>query len=318
MLTARPVLVPRVLNSHLVRAAWVALWTVNAILLAVTLAAFFLADVAVDWTHVYSQLGPRLNDGTLYDWPDTIYAYRYSPLLAYGFTLIAPIGTIAWLALHFAVLPLLGRTLGLITLVSFPFWSDVYNGNVMVFVFVCAVLALRGERWAQIAFLALTVLIPRPLMIPVAAWLLWQHRGLWGPFAAVFSLHAALVMLTGYGDEWIASLLSRGADDFGARMDFGPARFIGVAWVPIGLALAAWLTWKGKVGLASIAASPYWLPPYLLMGLLRDPLVANPARLVPDTRGVIDRGGLDLRSRAAVAGDADPQDAHPAGEHYRP
>ena len=35
-----------------------------------------------------------------------------------------------------------------------------------------------------------------------------------------------------------------------------------------GLALAVWLTWQGRLGFASLAASPYWLPHYLLMGLL--------------------------------------------------
>src|SRR5689334_3675035 len=64
---------------------FVALVTINFILLAVTLAAFFFADIAADWTAVYSQLGPRIPAGTLYDWPNTIFAYRYSPLLAYVF-----------------------------------------------------------------------------------------------------------------------------------------------------------------------------------------------------------------------------------------
>lgn len=41
-----------------------------------------------------------------------------------------------------------------------------------------------------------------------------------------------------------------------------------MVWVPIGLALAAWLTWKGRLGYASLAASPYWLPYYLLFALL--------------------------------------------------
>ena len=265
----------RVINSYSVPVPWrtiglVALWTINGILLAVTLAAFLYADVAFDWRVIFSQLGPRIENGTLYEW-DAVWAYRYSPVLAYGFAAIAWIGPVAWLGLHFAVLPLLGKRLGLITLASFPFWSDVYNGNVMVFVFVVAILALRGNRWAQVAFLALTLLIPRPLMLPVAAWLLWRHRALWIPFAGIFVAHALLVLWTGYGDEWIGSLLSRGADDLGARVDFGPGQLIGAWWVPIGLALAGWFTWRGRLGLASIFASPYWLPPYLLMGLLGRP-----------------------------------------------
>lgn len=248
--------------------AWTALFTVNAILLGITLSAFLLADIGADWTAVYSELGPRLPAGTLYDWPDSIFAYRYSPVLAYGFAALSPMGTAAWLALHFALLPLLGWRLGLITLGSFPFWSDVYNGNVMIFVFVVAVFAVRGHRWAQLTFLTLSLLIPRPLMLPIAAWLLWRHRELWRPFAGIFVVHAALVLATGYGDEWIAQLLARGADDIGGHMDFGPSLVLGAWWAPIGLVLAAWLTWKGRLGLASIAASPYWLPPYLLMGLL--------------------------------------------------
>ncbi len=47
--------------------------------------------------------------------------------------------------------------------------------------------------------------------------------------------------------------------------NFGPSAWIGLAWVPIGLALAAWLTWRGRLGFASVAASPYWFGYYLLM-----------------------------------------------------
>lgn len=56
--------------------------------------------------------------------------------------------------------------------------------------------------------------------------------------------------------------------------------FLAVAWVPIGLALGAWLTWKGRLGLASLAVSPYVLPYYLVMALLE---------LVPQDRKVDDR-----------------------------
>lgn len=248
--------------------AMAALWTVNAILLAITVAAFLYADVAADWTQVYSQLGARIGDGTLYEWPDTIFVYRYSPVLAYFLAAITPIGTLGWLALHFVPLPLLGARLGLVTAASFPFWSDVYNGNVLVFLFVAAALALRGDRWAQLAFLALALLIPRPLMLPVVAWLLWQHAHLRAPFVAMFLAHTAGAWLTGYGTEWIGVLLARGTDDVGAQMDFGPSLVLGAWWWPIGLALAGWFTVKGRLGFASICASPYLLPPYLLMGLL--------------------------------------------------
>jgi hypothetical protein len=54
--------------------------------------------------------------------------------------------------------------------------------------------------------------------------------------------------------------------------------------VPIGLTLAAWLTWRGKLGLASLAASPYWLLHYFLILML-------------DTREVaVDRKGAVARA----------------------
>jgi len=47
-----------------------------------------------------------------------------------------------------------------------------------------------------------------------------------------------------------------------------PSRFIGMAWVPVGVALAAWLTLRGRLGLASVVISPYLLANYWLMLLL--------------------------------------------------
>lgn len=255
------------------RLAWTALITINAVLLAITLAAFFLAPVGIDWG-IYSEAGGRIGGG-LYDWPGTVYAFRYSPLAAYVFALIAPIGYLGWTGLHVAALLLIPRRLALFTLLSWPFWDDLYNGNVMTFVFVAAVLALQGRKTGQVAFLALALLIPRPLMLPLLAWLVWWVPWTRLPLLGLVVVNAIGVWLTGYGPAWIAALLSRGADDLAARVDFGPAHLIGPLWIPLGLALAAWLTWKGRLGLASIAASPFWLPPYLLMALLE---VQGPAK----------------------------------------
>lgn len=241
-----------------------ALVAVNAVGLAVTLVAFIEAQIGVDW-NLYVTAAHRSSG--LYDWTGPL-AYRYSPLLVYVFAALAPLGYAGWTALHFAALPLLGRRLALLALVSWPFWSDVYNGNVMVFVFVAAVLALRGHRAAQVVFLSLVLLIPRPLMLPVMAWLLWREPGLRWWFAGLVIVLGLATLATGYGPAWIGSLLTRGADDLGARVDFGPAVLIGPWWTLIGLPLAAWLTWRGRLGLASLAASPYWLPPYLLVALI--------------------------------------------------
>jgi hypothetical protein len=235
------------------------LWTINGIFLVITAAAFLYADVGVDWD-IYTEAGRRFTDGNLYTWDGL--PYRYSPLLAPLFAAIAPIGYLGWTALHFAALLTIPRKLALIALVSAPFWNDVYNGNTVTFAFVAAWYALGGKPWA---FFLLAVLIPRPVMLPVLAWLLWRHRA---TFAGIFAIHALAVWLTGWGDEWLASLLARGPEEIGARVDFGPGQLIGAWWVPIGLALAAWFTWRGRLGLASICASPYWLPPYFLMVLL--------------------------------------------------
>ncbi len=105
---------------------------------------------------------------------------------------------------------------------------------------------------------------------------------------------------TGHGGDWLLSLRQTG-QELGSIEDLGPALLIGVWWVPIGLALGAWLTVKGRLGLASIAASPYWLPYYLLMGLLeltsQSPIGQPPTS--PNTRSQAEetRGRTDLAVR---------------------
>ena len=73
--------------------------------------------------------------------------------------------------------------------------------------------------------------------------------------------------LSGYGLEWISSLFSVGGE-LNSPFNCGPSAFIGYFWVPIGAALAIWLTIRGRLGLASLAISPYWLPYYFLMLVL--------------------------------------------------
>jgi hypothetical protein len=43
---------------------------------------------------------------------------------------------------------------------------------------------------------------------------------------------------------------------------------MGQWWLVVGIPLAAWLTVRGRVGWAALAASPDWLPYYLLMPIL--------------------------------------------------
>lgn len=69
-----------------------------------------------------------------------------------------------------------------------------------------------------------------------------------------------------------------GGDYLSVEHNFSPTRLIGVVWLLIGVPLAAWLTWKGRVGIAGLAMTPYLLPPYLLM-LLWDLMTPRPPDL---------------------------------------
>jgi hypothetical protein len=221
---------------------------------------------AVDWEQ-YVEASRRLSGGELYAVTDT-YAYHYSPMLAALFGLIAPIGTLGWRALHLAgALALPTWPMRLLALASWPFWYDVEAGNLMIFVVLAGAWVLRGSRVGTGAYLLLTLLVPRPLMVPLAAWLLWK-RGEWRwPFVAGLVVHAAGVVALGWADDWWTALFAAGGD-VTIPSNVGPSRFIGAAWLVIGVPLAALLTWRGRVGWASLAASPYWLPYYLLMPLL--------------------------------------------------
>jgi hypothetical protein len=253
------------------------LWMVAATLLVVlNVYLFTLTDwtmlrggAGADWT-IFGEAGRRaVEGGALYAVEDN-YAFRYSPLLAYLLWAIAPVGALAWRALHVVAvgaLALHDRRLALLTLISWPFWFDVEAGNLMTFVLVISAFALAGRRWAIAVYLVAAILIPRPLMLPIAVWLLWHHREWRWPFVGAFLAHAILVALSGWGAAWVASLIGSSAE-MASVLNFGPSRLFGWLWVPIGLAAAAILTWRGRLGWAALAASPYWLPYYFLMPLL--------------------------------------------------
>ena len=258
--------------------------SVNLWLAAREIGIVFGGAPAVDWDQYVQAAGRFAASGDLYAVTET-YAYRYSPFLAAVFGLLGPLGTVAWRLLHVAAAMALPTwPLRLLTLVSWPFWYDVETGNVMVFILLAAAWALRGSRVATGIFLVLTFLLPRPLMLPVAAWLLWQRADWRVPFAAAFAVHAVAVLATGWAGPWLGTLVAAGADA-SLPSNVGPNRFIGtVPWLAIGIPLAAWLTWRGRIGLASLAASPYWLPYYLVMPLLelvrvsQRPPTTEPAR----------------------------------------
>jgi hypothetical protein len=228
--------------------------------------AVFTGYYAFDW-EIFTHAAERLQDGTLYE-VDEFFAFRWSPVAAWvlGFVTLMPLWL--WQVLHVAVLPLL-RSWWLVAacLITFPLWFDIQTGNVMIFIAVTGFWAIRGNRPAMALFLVLTLLVPRPLMVPLAAWILWTRPRTRLPFALLFAGHAVVVLASGYGMDWLAALFRVGPE-LTSDFNYGPSRYIGLWWVPIGVALAVWLTFRGRLGLASLAVSPYWLPYYFLMLLL--------------------------------------------------
>ena len=78
---------------------------------------------------------------------------------------------------------------------------------------------------------------------------------------------AAATLATGAAGPWIGALL-RAEADVGHALNLSPSALIGPLWIPVGLVLAGILVAMGRLGWASLAASPYVLPYYLLFGLL--------------------------------------------------
>jgi hypothetical protein len=216
------------------------------------------------WTGIWEAYG----NGTLYTFSEI--PFVWSPLMAPVMALVPVMGFWTWAALHALAVLLLRdwRLIGLV-LVSAPFWSDVAGANTFVFVFVAGVLALRGSRFAGIVYLALWLLLPRPVQVPLALWLLWKMPELRWPFVALVVVNALAVLATGYGPEWIGTMLDYGQEPM---WNIGPTFLFGTAWLIVGVPLAAWLTWRGHVGLAGLAMSPYVITNYLLMLLIRIPL----------------------------------------------
>lgn len=254
-------------RSIITRLGLTAVWTANLVLLVVTLVGFFASDPGYDWA-IFVEAGSRLGEGRLYDWEGT-YTWNYSPLLAYVFAALAPLGYVGWSLLHLGALVFVrDRWLAFVVLLSWPFWADVYNGNTMAFVLIAALGALQGSRAAGAAYFVMCLLMPRPLMLPVLLWLLWKQPEwrLW--FAALVGVSALLVAMTGYGPAWIETLLGVSEAVAQSSRDIGPGNLLAGWWMLIGGVLAVALTLRGQLGWASVAASPYWLPQYLLMPLL--------------------------------------------------
>lgn len=255
-----------------------------ALILAVLANVIGLATIAVDharafdWDN-YVEAARRFPLGTLYDWQYP-YGFHYAPQVAPLLGLLAGMGITAWRLAHLAALAVMpSRMLTLLLLVSFPFWTDVNNGNLMVFVLLAAAWTCRGNPAATGIYLALCILIPRPIMLPLLAWVLWKRPAWRLPFAAMAIVVVLTAIPTGYLPDWIASFANSSARDVSNAFNLSPSRFIGVAWLVIGIPLAVWLTFKGRLGWASMAISPYLLPYWVqMLGLeLVPPVERQPA-----------------------------------------
>jgi len=238
----------------------------NALLVAnqisIILAGYPGADL-VD----YQLAAKRVWEGGLYT-SDGVYHFRYSPVAAYLFAPLGLITPMVWRALHVAAaLALPTWPTRLLLLASWPFAFDLQLGNVITFVLLAAAWAMRGNRIGALVFLAFCLLFPRPLMLPIAAWLLWRQPWSRWPFLLMFVVHAALVVASGWGGAWIAQLFAS-TEEIGSAFNIGPSALVGLWWLVLGIPLGAWLFWRGRVGLAGLAISPYLLPYYLMFALL--------------------------------------------------
>ena len=260
--------VPSSLPPLPLAALGLALVLANVWFTAWTIAELIAYPTPVDWV-LFTTAADRIRSGMdPYGFDVAHESFRWSPVAAWLFVPISALGPLLWRVLHVAALLALPRRVAFIALVSWPFWFDFATGNVMTFLFVLAFLALRGSRWAAIGIIVLTILVPRPLMLPLAAWLLWRQRWLWPWAIGLFVAHAGALLVVGWTDAWVARLLETGGSQIGIPFDVGPARFIGTLWIPIGAGLAVVLLLLRRVGWACLVVSPYWLPYYLFMPLL--------------------------------------------------
>jgi hypothetical protein len=263
-----PALGPRrllllVLAASIAIPAGLLLLAVNAMLIerALITVAVFWQGSAVDW----NLLNHASHSPDPYAWP----TYRWSPVAAPVLAIATSLGLLAWRVAQVAALAVFRDWRAMIAIVlTAPFWLDFTGGQTMIFVAAAGWAAYRGSRAGTLAWFLLAVLMPRPLMLPLTAWLLWRRPETRSWFAAIFLVHGAMVLGSGHAADWAGRLLATARDEITHPGNIAPSRLIGVAWMPIGLVLGAWLTWRGRLGLASLAMQPYLFGYYLLMLVL--------------------------------------------------
>lgn len=206
---------------------------------------------------IFAEASTRLFDGTLYQWDTHGYIYPYSPVFAWVFVPFAYLGLWIWQGLHFLMLLLIPSwPARLLVLVSVPFWMDAWEGNVGIFFLVAGYWAVRGNRIGTFVFMALCLMIPKPIYLPVLVWMLWREPRNRLPFVYLLVGHSILALATGYAFDWLAALPGA-SHDMATVFNFMPSRIIGWWWWPIGLAISAWLVYRDHPGWASVTSALY-------------------------------------------------------------
>jgi hypothetical protein len=286
-------------------------------------AAFLLADLVIvlligpldfgfDFTCCYQQAAARaLEDpSTLYQWSAT-YTFRYTPLGALFFVPLVPLAESAavwtWLATKAVVVviaavwfarswPADRRMLVALMVIAFPpVIHDLVLGNVSVLTFL---VLLAVARWQDarggVALGLLTVLMPKPHLIPVLAYLaIRRPRDFLASLATITG--GVGIGLIAFGvDPWLAfigSLREPLERTFTANVGF--SGLFGPVGVVIGLAVggvvvAAGMLIGGSRGyglsiIGGIAMGPYTFIHYLIGTLVAaEPVLrTRPRWLVP-------------------------------------
>jgi len=195
--------------------------------------------------------------------------WRYSPVALLTMAPFISLGLAAWTTFHLlAVLLIRPWRLALLFGLSWPFWVDVVAGNTVTFVAVAGIVAMRGSRAAAYTYWWLTLVIPRPVQVPLAVYLAWKRPELRLGFIILTAVNLVLLLVVGQGAEWISYILARGAENTDAAFNIHPAADLGMLWLVIGLPAAVILTWRGFPGQAGVVVSPSLLSQYLLMAFV--------------------------------------------------
>ena len=278
--------------------------------IAIVISLGFRGDWAIDFTCCYQQAGQRLlNSEDLYAWSDT-YTFRYTPWAALLLTVFAPLpewaAVLAWLAIKAVVLVMAAAlfarawqqthrplAFGLGALFP-PAMHDLMIGNVSSFTLAVEIMLLRLRPVvAGSAFGLLLLLVPKPHLVPILAWLLLRQTRT-GLIVLGVSAAGLLAGVAVFGlDPWlgyVGTLREPLGRDFTANIALsgilGPVGVVVSLFLAGGLFTMAVLR-RGPEGLGYAILSGIVLGPYTfihyLVGILvaAEPMLrARPRRLV--------------------------------------